>query len=57
VSNQKKIVAHLRGIDNREDSQKFIGKDVYIDKEQLPELKEGEYYWHELIGFKVINKN
>ena len=53
----KTIVAHLRGIDNREDSQKFIGKDVYIDKELLPELKEGEYYWHELIGFKVINKN
>ena len=53
----KTIVAHIKGIDNREDSQKFIGKDVYIDKEQLPELKEGEYYWHELIGFKVINKN
>ena len=53
----KTIVAHIKGIDNREDSQKFIGKDVYIDKEQLPELKEGEYYWHELIGFKAINKN
>ena len=53
----KTIVAHIKGIDNREDSQKFIGKDVYIDKDQLPELKEGKYYWHELIGFKVINKN
>ena len=53
----KTIVAHIKGIDNREDSQKFIGKDVYIDKDQLPDLKEGEYYWHELIGFKVINKN
>ena len=53
----KTIVAHIKGIDNREDSQKFIGKDVYIDKDQLPELKEGKYYWHELIGFKVINNN
>ena len=53
----KTIVAHIKGIDNREDSQKFIGKDVYIDKDKLPELKEGKYYWHELIGFKVINKN
>ena len=52
----KTIVAHIKGIDNREDSQKFIGQDIYINKEQLPELTQGEYYWHELIGFDVINK-
>ena len=53
----KTIVAHIKGIDNREDSQRFIGQDIYINKEQLPELTQGEYYWHELIGFDVINKD
>ena len=53
----KTIVANIKGIDNREDSQKFIGQDIYINKEQLPELTQGEYYWHELIGFDVINKD
>ena len=53
----KTIVVHIKGIDTREDSQKFIGKDIYIDKEQLPKLKKGEYYWHELIGFEVFNQN
>jgi len=53
----KTIVVHIKGIDNREDSQKFIGQDIYINKEQLPELTQGEYYWHELIGFDVINKD
>ena len=53
----KTIVAHIKGIDNREDSQKFIGQDIYINKQQLPELTQGEYYWHELIGFDVINKD
>ena len=53
----KTIVAHIKGIDNREDSQKFIGQDIYINKEQLPKLTQGEYYWHELIGFDVINKD
>ncbi len=53
----KTIVAQIKGIDNREDSQKFIGQDIYINKEQLPELTQGEYYWHELIGFDVINKD
>jgi 16S rRNA processing protein RimM len=53
----KTIVAHIKGVDNREDSQRFIGQDIYINKEQLPELTQGEYYWHELIGFDVINKD
>ena len=53
----KTIVAHISGIDTREDSQKLIGKDIYIDKEQLPELNEDQYYWHELIGFTVLNQN
>jgi len=53
----KTIVAHIKGVDSREDSQKFIGQDVYIDKDQLPKLPKGEYYWHELIGFDVINQD
>jgi len=53
----KTIVAHIKGVDTREDSQKFIGQDIFIDKNQLPELDEGEYYWHELIGFDVFNKD
>ena len=53
----KTIVAHIKGIDTREESQKLIGKDIYIDKEQLPKLKKGEYYWHELIGFEVLNQD
>ena len=53
----KTIVANIKGIDTREESQKLIGKDIYIDKEQLPKLKKGEYYWHELIGFEVFNQD
>ena len=53
----KTIVAHIKDVDNREDSQKFIGHDIFIDKKQLPELQDGKYYWHELIGFDVISKD
>ncbi len=53
----KTIIANIKGIDTREESQKLIGKDIYIDKEQLPKLKKGEYYWHELIGFEVFNQD
>jgi len=53
----KTIVAHAKGIDNRDQAGQLIGKDLYIDKDQLPELGGDEHYWHELNGFRVINKN
>ena len=33
------------------------GRDVYIKKDQLPELDNDEYYWFQLIGIKVYNVN
>jgi len=53
----KTIVAHVKGIDNRDQAGQLIGKSLYIDKDQLPELDYDEHYWHELVGFRVINKN
>jgi len=43
----KTIVAHVKGIDNRDQAGQLIGKDLYIDKDQLPELDDDEHYWHE----------
>ena len=28
---------------------------MYIEKSQLPQLAQGEYYWDELTGLEVIN--
>ena len=53
----KTIVAQVKGIDNRDEAVQLIGKDLYINKKQLPELDDDEHYWHELTGFRVINKN
>ena len=53
----KTIVAQVKGIDNRDEAVQLIGKDLYINKEQLPELDDDEHYWYELTGFRVINKN
>ena len=53
----KTIVAHVKGVDNRDQAGQLIGKSLYVDKDQLPELDDNEHYWHELVGFRVINKN
>ena len=53
----KTIVAQVKGINNREEALQIIGKDLYINKDQLPELDNDAHYWYELTGFRVINKN
>lgn len=49
----KGIVAHIKGCDDRNLTQDFIGKDLYIKKTLLPDLNENEYYWHQLEGMRV----
>ncbi|SHA03446.1 16S rRNA processing protein RimM [Bathymodiolus thermophilus thioautotrophic gill symbiont] len=52
----KTIVAQIENINDRDQARKLIGTDIYIEKSQLPKLKKDEYYWEELIGLEVINK-
>jgi len=50
-------VIRLEGIDSIEEAEKLIGRDVYIEKSDLPELEEGEFYWFELIGLDVYTED
>ena len=49
----KGFVAHIKGCDDRSQTQEFTGKDLYIEKSLLPELDDDEYYWHQLPGLRV----
>lgn len=41
---------------NQEDSLKLIGKSLYLPLDLLPELEGNNFYFHQVIGFKVIDK-
>ncbi len=49
------IQVSLAGVDSRTEAEQLIGYEVYINREQLPELSDGEYYWVDLIGLSVHN--
>lgn len=51
----KGIIAQIDGITGREQAQKLVGWDVYIDHDQLPTLARDEYYWADLVGLAVEN--
>ena len=50
-----KIFGKISGIDSIEPAKEFTNKEIFIDKDMLPELGEKEYYWDDLIGATVNN--
>ncbi len=49
----KGLIAQLEGVTDRDAAQALVGRDIAIDRSQLPALPEGEYYWSDLIGLAV----
>ncbi len=48
-----RLILQLKGIEKIEQAQPLIGKTILVEKEALPDLEEGEYYWADLLGMKV----
>ena len=51
------IIIKFAGYDSPEKARLLTGKMLAITRSQLPELKKDEYYWSDLQGLTVINKN
>lgn len=51
----KGLIVRIEGVNDRDQAQQFMGWDVYINHDQLPALEQGEFYWADLVGLKVIN--
>jgi 16S rRNA processing protein RimM len=49
----KTIIARLQGMTDRDQAARVIGAEIAVQRDQLPVLKPGEYYWADLIGMKV----
>lgn len=49
----KGVIARLPGCTAREHASRFVGSDISVTREQLPETDEDEYYWTDLIGLQV----
>lgn len=50
------FVVHLVGVDDRDQAAGYAAVDIAVNKDQLPELDDGEYYWSQLEGLRVITE-
>ncbi|HVE44013.1 MAG TPA: ribosome maturation factor RimM [Gammaproteobacteria bacterium] len=49
------VIVKFEGIETPEEARLLTGKAIAITRDQLPALKEGDYYWSDLIGLSVSN--
>ncbi len=51
----KGLVAKLEGIDDRDSAIALAKLELWVDRQELPALKDGEHYRADLIGLEVVN--
>lgn len=56
VRSNDQAVIHVEGIDNITAAEKIVGSSVYLPLNALPKLEGNKFYFHEVIGFTVIDK-
>ena len=54
---KKGLLLRLSGVDTRALADDLVGKEVLIHRQQLPEPEEDAWYWQDLFGLEVIDKN
>jgi 16S rRNA processing protein RimM len=53
VPQPPRFILRLKGIEKREEVEALVGKEMLIERRSLSDLKEGEYYWIDILGMVV----
>jgi 16S rRNA processing protein RimM len=51
-----KTILKLKGIEERNQSDSLVPFEIYVDKNELPDLDEDEFYMFDLIGLNVFDQ-
>ena len=51
------VVARLEGFTDRDAAAELRGRDVAVPRAAMPENREGEFYWNDLLGMEVLHRN
>lgn len=50
------VVAHLEDLDDRAQAEDLRTFEVLVSRAEFPAAAEGEYYWVDLVGCRVVNR-
>ncbi|WP_188150381.1 ribosome maturation factor RimM [Teredinibacter waterburyi] len=50
------LVVHIKGVDDRDVAADYSATDIAIERDLLPDLDAGDFYWSQLIGLRVVSE-
>jgi len=53
-SHKKGLLLLLDGVD-RDAAEDLVGKEVLVNRDELPQLDDHSYYWEDLVGLDVVD--
>ncbi|WP_025763941.1 ribosome maturation factor RimM [Dyadobacter tibetensis] len=56
IQKQNNAIVSLEEVDTIEKAQALVGASLYLPLDELEELEEGKFYYHEIKGYQVLDK-
>jgi 16S rRNA processing protein RimM len=53
----KTIIARIDDVDERDVAAGYVGDDIAVPRERLPDTGRGEFYWADLEGMQVVHSD
>ena len=53
----KTVIVRIDGYDDRDQAAGLIGTEIGIPRDELPETEDDQYYWSELEGLSVVDRD
>lgn len=54
-TNKGFMKVHFEGVDTEADADRIMKSELYLPLDFLPELEDDAYYFHEIVGFDVVD--
>lgn len=53
----KTVIARLGDVDDRDKAAQFLDAEIYVARNELPEVEGDSYYWTDLEGLSVVRRD
>jgi 16S rRNA processing protein RimM len=53
----KGVIVRLSGLDDRDQAAMLIDSEIAVERDALPAVEQGSYYWTDLEGLKIVHRD
>ena len=53
----KSVIAKLASVEDRDAAAELLDVEIAVPREDMPQTKDGEYYWTDLEGLQVVHRD